>query len=231
MTLPCGSYVARAGIDRPEVALPLLAGLTPRWSSESPILPFIERHPDVTYAHLRRWVSDPDEHVGRLVSEGTRPRLFNVLHQPLYLSIVAWAIWAVPATAEACAIVAVLETPACRPRRSRPTRPTASRSAGAVCPTTSPDGSSHWPTPQPTGSLGRSSPSTAASTSSPDASSRGDRTDAARALGRRGEIGGAEGGVEPVAPDHHAGVARGVDIGRELVVLLADVPCSWPRLA
>ena len=75
MTLPCGSYVARAGIDRPDVALPLLAGLTPRFSSEGPIRPFVERHPDVTYEHLRRWVLDPDEHVRRLVSEGTRPRL------------------------------------------------------------------------------------------------------------------------------------------------------------
>ena len=75
MTLPCGTYVARAGIDRPEVALPLLAGLTPRWSSEGPIRPFIDRHPDVTYEHLHRWVDDPDEHVRRLVSEGTRPRL------------------------------------------------------------------------------------------------------------------------------------------------------------
>jgi 3-methyladenine DNA glycosylase AlkC len=75
MTLSCGSYVARAGIDRPEVALPLLAGLTPRWSSEGPIRPFLERHPEITYAHLRRWVADPDTHVRRLVSEGTRPRL------------------------------------------------------------------------------------------------------------------------------------------------------------
>jgi 3-methyladenine DNA glycosylase AlkC len=75
MTLPCGAYVARAGIDRPDVALPLLAGLTPRWSSEAPIRPFIERHPDLTYEHLRCWVADPDEHVRRLVSEGTRPRL------------------------------------------------------------------------------------------------------------------------------------------------------------
>ena len=75
MTLPCGTYASRAGLDRPEVALPLLAGLTPRWSSEGPIRPFIERHPDVTYEHLHRWVDDPDEHVRRLVSEGARPRL------------------------------------------------------------------------------------------------------------------------------------------------------------
>lgn len=75
MTLPCGTFVARQGIDAPDVALPLLAGLTPRWSSEAPIRPFIERHPDTTYDYLRRWCSDDDEHVRRLVSEGTRPRL------------------------------------------------------------------------------------------------------------------------------------------------------------
>jgi 3-methyladenine DNA glycosylase AlkC len=75
MTLPCGTYVARAGIDHPDIALPLLAGLTPRWSSEGPIRPFIEHHPDLTYRYLHRWVTDPDEHVRRLVSEGTRPRL------------------------------------------------------------------------------------------------------------------------------------------------------------
>lgn len=38
---------------------------------------------------------------------------FNVLHQPLCLSVVAWGFWAVPAVAEAFAITAVLE----RPRR------------------------------------------------------------------------------------------------------------------
>jgi 3-methyladenine DNA glycosylase AlkC len=75
MILPCGNHVARAGIDRPEIALPLLAGLTSRWSSEGPIRPFIQRQPDLTYQHLHRRVLDPDEHVRRLVTEGTRPRL------------------------------------------------------------------------------------------------------------------------------------------------------------
>lgn len=75
MTLPCGTYVGRHGLDHPEVALPLLAGLTPRWSSEFPLRPFVERHPVLTYEHLARWAEDDDEHVRRLVSEGTRPRL------------------------------------------------------------------------------------------------------------------------------------------------------------
>lgn len=75
MMLPVGYYVADAGIDEPDLALPLLAALTPRFSSEGPIRPFIERHPDTTFAYLREWTTDPDEHVRRLVSEGTRPRL------------------------------------------------------------------------------------------------------------------------------------------------------------
>ncbi len=75
MTLPCTTFVARRGIDHPGEALPLLAGLTPRWSSEFALRPFIERHPELSYDHLRRWVTDDDEHVRRLVSEGTQPRL------------------------------------------------------------------------------------------------------------------------------------------------------------
>lgn len=75
ITLPVGFYVADAGLDEPDTALPLLAGLTPRLSSEGPIRPFLIAHPEVTFRHLNRWAADPDEHVRRLVSEGTRPRL------------------------------------------------------------------------------------------------------------------------------------------------------------
>jgi 3-methyladenine DNA glycosylase AlkC len=75
IALPCTAWVARAGIDDPETALPLLAALTPRFSSEWAIRPFIRRHPEATWARLRAWTDDPDEHVRRLVSEGTRPRL------------------------------------------------------------------------------------------------------------------------------------------------------------
>jgi 3-methyladenine DNA glycosylase AlkC len=75
MTAPVNAFVARAGIDRPEAALPLLAGLTSRFSSEFAIRSFIEQHRDIAYDHLRGWCTHPDEHVRRLVSEGTRPRL------------------------------------------------------------------------------------------------------------------------------------------------------------
>ena len=49
--------------------------LTQRFTAEFSIRPFIEQHPDATLARLRKWTADPSEHVRRLVSEGTRPRL------------------------------------------------------------------------------------------------------------------------------------------------------------
>ncbi len=73
--LPCTAWVARDGIGDPATALPLLAELTPRFSAEWAIRPFIRRHPDVTWTRLREWTAHDDAHVRRLVSEGTRPRL------------------------------------------------------------------------------------------------------------------------------------------------------------
>ena len=68
-------YVARYGIDHPEISLPLMAGLTPRWSCEFAIRPFIEVHPEMTFEYFDRWIESDDEHLRRLVSEGSRPRL------------------------------------------------------------------------------------------------------------------------------------------------------------
>ncbi len=75
ITVPCGRYVAERGLDHPDVALSLLERLTPRFSSEFAIRTFIEHRPSVTFEHLDRWTRHEDEHVRRLVSEGTRPRL------------------------------------------------------------------------------------------------------------------------------------------------------------
>ena len=36
---------------------------------------FFEHHPEATLARAHQWATDPDEHVRRLVSEGSRPRL------------------------------------------------------------------------------------------------------------------------------------------------------------
>ena len=74
-SMPINAYVASAMLDRPDVALPLLAALTPRYTAEFAIRPFIDAHYEFTMNQLRTWTTHPDEHVRRLVSEGTRPRL------------------------------------------------------------------------------------------------------------------------------------------------------------
>jgi 3-methyladenine DNA glycosylase AlkC len=75
MTVPVTYLVADRGIDAPGTAMPLLAALTGRFTSEWAVRPFIERHPEAAFEWFRRWTDDPDPHVRRLASEGCRPRL------------------------------------------------------------------------------------------------------------------------------------------------------------
>lgn len=72
---PLSEYVARRGLDAPKRALSALHAMTQRFSAEWAIRPFIEHHPALSFATLARWTRDPSEHVRRLVSEGSRPRL------------------------------------------------------------------------------------------------------------------------------------------------------------
>jgi 3-methyladenine DNA glycosylase AlkC len=68
-------FAAEYGIEHFEAALELQYELTRRFSAEYSIRVFLDRYPEQTLARLRAWASDPDVHVRRLVSEGTRPRL------------------------------------------------------------------------------------------------------------------------------------------------------------
>ncbi len=72
---PVIDYVAKYGIDAPATALPLLRYLTPMFSAEFAVRPFLETHPESTYNEMMMWCLDPDAHVRRLASEGIRPRL------------------------------------------------------------------------------------------------------------------------------------------------------------
>lgn len=56
-------------------ALATLRALTPLFSAEFAVRPFLARDPVRALATLAEWTRDPDPHVRRLVSEGTRPRL------------------------------------------------------------------------------------------------------------------------------------------------------------
>lgn len=72
---PVLQVVETYGAHDPAASLPALREMTRRFSAEFAIRPLIRRWPDVTWAALAEWAADPDEHVRRLVSEGSRPRL------------------------------------------------------------------------------------------------------------------------------------------------------------
>ena len=72
---PLGEYVVRRGQTSPQRALQALHALTQRHTAEWAIRPFIENHPELAFATLARWTTDPSAHVRRRVSEGSRPRL------------------------------------------------------------------------------------------------------------------------------------------------------------
>lgn len=72
---PIIDFVGLYGTGHPDESLPALRRLTPLFSAEFAIRPFLIEHREAALTHLARWVEDPDEHVRRLVSEGTRPLL------------------------------------------------------------------------------------------------------------------------------------------------------------
>lgn len=71
---PC-EHVARRGLGQPALALPALRELTRHGSAEFALRPFLDRDLAGTLAVLTGWATSPDEHVRRLASEGSRPRL------------------------------------------------------------------------------------------------------------------------------------------------------------
>jgi 3-methyladenine DNA glycosylase AlkC len=72
---PMIEMVGFYGLDEPEASLATLRRLTGLFSAEFAIRPFIEQDTPGVLAELSEWTGDADEHVRRLVSEGTRPRL------------------------------------------------------------------------------------------------------------------------------------------------------------
>ena len=72
---PIIDFVGVHGVDHFDASLEALRRLTKLFSAEFAIRPFIEHDQKRAFRALTRWTRDPDEHVRRLVSEGTRPRL------------------------------------------------------------------------------------------------------------------------------------------------------------
>ena len=68
-------YVADHGLAHFDLSMRAQYELTKRFSAEGSIRAYIAHDPERTFAVLREWAADPNAHVRRLVSEGTRLRL------------------------------------------------------------------------------------------------------------------------------------------------------------
>jgi 3-methyladenine DNA glycosylase AlkC len=73
--LPHVFFVAEFGLEHFEASMGAQYELTQRFTAEFSIRPYLQRYPRETLQRLEQWTRDPSEHVRRLVSEGTRPRL------------------------------------------------------------------------------------------------------------------------------------------------------------
>ena len=81
--LPHSFFIANYGIDLEynrgndpfDISMNALHALTTRFTSEFAIRPFLIQRQERTLSQVMRWVNDPNPHVRRLCSEGTRPKL------------------------------------------------------------------------------------------------------------------------------------------------------------
>lgn len=68
-------FVEVFGLDSPDNSIPALADFTLLCSSEFAIRPYLIRYPERMMEQCLLWAEDDNEHLRRLASEGTRPRL------------------------------------------------------------------------------------------------------------------------------------------------------------
>ena len=68
-------WLIRGLVADPAGGLDACHAVTRRFTAEFCIRPFLLAHPQMTLARLTAWTTDPNPHVRRLVSEGSRPRL------------------------------------------------------------------------------------------------------------------------------------------------------------
>lgn len=91
--LPHVSFVSAYGVDAAhnggsdpfETTMRAQHELTRRFSAEFSMRPCLIRWPERTVARLLEWTQDPDPHVRRLCSEGSRPRLPWAMRIPAFV--------------------------------------------------------------------------------------------------------------------------------------------------
>lgn len=82
--MPHAHYVATYGLDHFQASMEAQYRITQLFTAEFSIRPFLVKHTAKTLAQLDKWTKDPNEHVRRLVSEGSRPRLPWAMRLPAF---------------------------------------------------------------------------------------------------------------------------------------------------
>ena len=72
---PTTEFIQSYGLEHVDLSLRAMYQLTPLFTAEFSIRPFINKFEDEIYKKLLTWKNDPNDHVRRWLSEGTRPRL------------------------------------------------------------------------------------------------------------------------------------------------------------
>ncbi|WP_155353589.1 DNA alkylation repair protein [Acrocarpospora macrocephala] len=72
---PATEHVGTHGVEHLDESMATLAVLTPHSTGEFAVRPLLERHQMDALKIMYRWADSPNEHLRRLASEGTRPRL------------------------------------------------------------------------------------------------------------------------------------------------------------
>lgn len=73
--MPVAYFVECYGLEHVHISMNALYEITKRHTSEYAIRPYLHREPEQCMQIFQDWSYDPNSHVRRLVSEGTRPRL------------------------------------------------------------------------------------------------------------------------------------------------------------
>jgi len=84
--LPHVTFVAKYGLDHFDASMRAQHALTQKFTAEFSIRYFILKDPKRTLEVLRSWTNDPNEHIRRLVSEGSRPRLPWAVRLPGFIA-------------------------------------------------------------------------------------------------------------------------------------------------
>ncbi|MEE9322408.1 MAG: DNA alkylation repair protein [Granulosicoccus sp.] len=81
--------VGRHGKENFELSMSVLKEMTKRFSSEFDVRVFVNDDPKRALSIMKSWVRNPNRHVRRLVSEGTRPRFPWAIQLPVFVEDLA----------------------------------------------------------------------------------------------------------------------------------------------